>query len=273
MATRWHEKVVAITGASNGLGRHIARAFGKQGAHVVLAARTPETLEAAAAELRGEGASVLAVPCDVTQQTDVDAFFARTIERFGRLDVLVNNAGRSMRRAVIETSAEDFEQLMELNLVAVVRCTRAAMPHLLANRGHLVNIGSLSGKTASRYMGAYPATKFALTAYTQQLRLELSSQGLHVLLVSPGPIARDEPRTASERDARGDDAPGLPSRAYKPGAGVRLPSIRPEKLANLIVRACETRKAELTRPWSARWLFALMQISPRLADWIVRRTT
>src|SRR6185437_15073130 len=110
------------------------------------------------------------------------------------LDVLVNNAGRSARRAVLDTTPEDFQELMDLNLISVVRLTRAAVPHLLKTAGHLVNIGSLSGKIATRYMGAYPATKYALAAYTQQLRLELGPQGLHVLLVSPGPIARDEPR-------------------------------------------------------------------------------
>lgn len=273
MSTRWQGKVVVVTGASSGLGWYIAQAFGREGARLVLAARNAEQLEAAAQSLRDQGIEALGVPADVTRQADVEALVTRAVEHYGRLDVLVNNAGRSMRRAVLDTTAEDFQQMMDLNLVAVVRCTRAAMPHLLAQRGHLVNIGSLSGKTASRFVGAYPASKFALTAYTQQLRLELSSQGLHVLLVSPGPIARDEPRSESDREARGDGVEGLPARAYMPGAGVRLPSIRPAKLARAIVRACERRKAELTRPWSARWLFALMQISPRLADWIVRRST
>lgn len=269
----WRGKAVIVTGASGGLGRHLAEAFAAAGASVALAARGADALDAVAQGIVATGGQALAVPTDVTLQADVDALISKTIERFGRLDVLVNNAGRSMRRAVLDTSDEDFRQLMELNLISVVRCTRAAMSHLLAAKGHLVNIGSLSGKSASRYVGAYPATKFALTAYNQQLRLELGPLGLHVLLVSPGPIARDEPRTASEREARGDDVSGLPPQAYKPGAGVRAPAIRPEKLARSILRACERRQSELVFPRSARWLFALMQLSPRLADWIVRRTT
>ena len=127
----------------------------------------------------------------------------RTLDQFGRLDALVNNAGRSMRRSILETTPEDFQQLMELNLIGLVRCTRAAAPQLLANRGHLVNIGSLAAKSAARWVGAYPATKFAVAAYSQQLRLELGPQGLHVLLACPGPIARDEPRDVScSRGAR-----------------------------------------------------------------------
>src|SRR5207245_29110 len=97
---------------------------------------------------------------------------------------------------------------------ALVRCTRAAMPHLLASKGHLVNIGSLAGKTGARYMGAYSATKFAVSGYSQQLRAELGPQGLHVLLVSPGPIARDEPRQYSAEKLQ-----SLPPGASKPGGG------------------------------------------------------
>ena len=103
---------------------------------------------------------------------------------------------------------------MDLNLVALVRMTRAAMPHLLDSHGYLVNIGSLAGKTAARYMGAYSATKFAVSAYSQQLRLELGARSPHVLLVSPGPIARDEPRTHSA-----EKLAGLPPSAASPAAG------------------------------------------------------
>ena len=117
-----------------------------------------------------------------------------TLARFGRLDVLVNNAGRSMRGKVLDATPEQFRDLMELNLIALVRCTRAAVPELLRRQGHVVNIGSLASKAASRWVGAYPATKHAVAAYSQQLRLELGPQGLHVLLVCPGPIERKNPR-------------------------------------------------------------------------------
>jgi short-subunit dehydrogenase len=267
--TYWQNKVAVVTGGSGGLGRAIAAAFAAAGAHVVIAARGADALERAAAQLSQGGRQVLPVAADVTRQEDVERLFARAIERFGRLDVLVNNAGRSMRKAILDTTAEDFQQLMELNLIGLVRCTRAAAPHLLAQRGHLVNIGSLAGKSAARWIGAYPATKFAVGAYTQQLRLELGPQGLHVLLVCPGPIVRDE----SSREARGYAEAGLPDSALKPGAGVRTKAIAPEKLAAAILKACERRKSELIVPSAARLLFALMQLSPRLADWIVRKTT
>jgi short-subunit dehydrogenase len=157
---------------------------------------------------------------------------------------------------------------MELNLIALVRCTQAAMPHLLKRRGHVVNIGSLAAKSASRWVGAYPATKHAVAAYSQQLRLELGSEGLHVLLVCPGPIARDD-----ERLYPLEGLEELPERARRPGAGVKTKAIAPQKLAAAILRACQRRRPELVMPGKARLLFALAQWCPRLGDWIVLRST
>ncbi|MBI2826133.1 MAG: SDR family NAD(P)-dependent oxidoreductase [Planctomycetia bacterium] len=267
----WNGKIVVVTGGSSGLGRAIATAFAARKARVVIAARDRQKLDQTARDLAQKGFDVTGIEADVTRQESVDALVAGAIERFGRLDVLVNNAGRSARGAVLDTTPEDFEELLKLNLIGVVRCTRAAAPHLLARRGHLVNIGSLAGKSATRYMGAYPASKFALSAYTAQLRLELEPRGLHVLLVCPGPIARDEPRR--EPLARSGDSSDLPDAANKPGAGVKLNLLRPEYLAERIVRACERRQPEIVVPGRARLLVALAALWPRLGDWVLRRVT
>jgi short-subunit dehydrogenase len=264
----WKDKVAVITGGSGGLGKALAGALGYLGANVVIVARDATRLEATAADLRGAGGKIVPIPADVTRQDQVDRLFQQVIEQFGRLDLLVNSAGRSTRGEAIDTTPEEFIDLMDLNFIAAVRCCRATAPHLLKSRGHLVNISSLAGKAAVRYVGAYPATKFALTAYTQQLRLELSPRGLHVLLVFPGPIAREN---GEERYA--DQAAGLPEKARKPGAGVRFGAVPPEKLAKLILRACEQRRPELVYPRIVRLLFTLGQLSPRLGDWLVRRLT
>ena len=262
----WQKKVVLVTGGSSGLGLVIAEAFMAAGARVAIAGLEPDAVAAVAERMRASGRDVLGVPADVTRQEDVDRLIAHTVEYFGQLDVLVNNAGRSMRGKVLDTTPEQFRDLMELNFIGLVRCTRAAVPHLLRQGGHVVNIGSLAAKSAARWVGAYPATKFAVAAYSQQLRLELGPEGLHVLLVCPGPIER--------KDARLYPLAGLedvPEQARRPGAGVQVKAIPPQSLAGAILRACERRQPELVIPGKARLLFALAQLWPNLGDWIVRR--
>jgi uncharacterized protein len=263
----FRDKVVLVTGGSSGLGRTIAEEFAAAGANVAIVGLETDAL-AQAADALNRDVDVLPLVADLTRQDDVDRAVQTVIDRFGRLDVLVNAAGRTGRGKAVETSPEQFRDLMELNFLAAVRCTRAAVPHLVPRRGHLVNIGSLAAKTASRWLGAYPATKFALAAYTQQLRLELGPEGLHVLLVCPGPVARKENRLYPL-----DGLEGVPARARRPGGGARTRTIDPQWLAREILRACEDRRAELVVPLKARWLFALSQLWPTLGDRILLRNT
>ena len=264
----WSGQVAIVTGASEGLGLSLARAWAERGANVVLAARRAEPLNTAAESLTKRGAAVLAVPTDVTRQEDVERLVAATLARFGRIDALVNNAGRSARQAIEQTTPADFQALWELNFLSVVRCTRACLPQLLEHRGHVVNIGSLAGKIAARWIGAYPASKFPVSAYSQQLRLELGPRGLHVLLVSPGPIARAQPRERAT-----DDLDDLPESARRPGAGAKTRAIDPDELARRVVRACDEGRVELVIPSKARWLAAIGQLWPTVGDWLVRRAT
>lgn len=263
----WQGKAAIVTGGSNGLGLMIADRLAQAGADVALVARTADRLEAAANELRTTATGkVLTVRADITQADDVQQMFDVATGQFGKLDLLVNCAGSSARGDVQSTTVEDFRRLMELNFFALVECTRAAMPHLLRSKGHVVNIGSLASKSASRYMGGYAASKFAVAAYSQQLRLELGEQGLHVLLVCPGPIRRDEPRVYAANEH-------LPPSAQKPGAGVKVGRIEPGWLADRILHACERRKTELVIPRKARLLFAIAQLSPRCGDWLLKKLT
>ncbi|MFN0017604.1 MAG: SDR family NAD(P)-dependent oxidoreductase [Pirellulaceae bacterium] len=270
----WRNKVAIVTGGSSGLGLAIAKELYSAGANVVLAARDANRLEVAASEVGpekelGNGQPrAVGIPCDITRDEQVASLIGSTLDRFGQIDILVNCAGKSGRGKVLDTTPQQFQEMWELNFLALVRCTRAAAPHLLKSRGHLVNIGSLASKSASKFLGAYPATKFAVAAYTQQLRLELEPEGLHVLLVCPGPIKRDE---SIGRYA--DAAKGLPESAQKPGGGVKLNRIGPERLAKQILTACERRKKELVIPWKSKLLFAISQLSPSLGDWVVNRMT
>lgn len=264
----WQDKVVLVTGGSSGLGRVIADEFAAAGAKLAIAGLEGDAVRQAAEEMAGAGADVLGLQADVTKQEDVDRLVAEALDRFGRLDVLVNNAGRTDRGKVLDITPERFRDLLELNFLAVVRCTRAAMPHLLNQRGHVVNIGSLAAKSAARWVGAYPATKHAVAAYSQQLRLELGGEGLHVLLVCPGPVRREDARLYPLEGLE-----DLPESARRPGAGVKVGAIDPKKLARAVLRACQKRRPELVLPGRARLVFALSQLWPALGDWIVLRKT
>jgi len=261
----WHHKVVLVTGGSSGLGRIIAESFHQAGAKLALVALEKQDVEKAAAEIGGD---TLPIHADITKQEDVDRIFETVESRFAGLDVLVNNAGRSMRGKVLDTTPEQFQALFDLNVLGTVRCTRAAVPMLRERKGHIVNIGSLAAKSAAKYVGAYPVSKFAVAAYSQQLRLELAEEGLHVLLVCPGPIRRDD-----ERLYPLEGLEGIPESARRPGAGVKVGRIDPKFLAQKILTYCERRKPELIIPGKARILFALSQLFPSLGDWIVKGST
>ena len=264
----WKNKTVVVTGGSQGLGSVIARAFADAGSRLVLAALDDPQLTASTQALRDAGTDVIGVPTDITRQSDVDQLVRQSHQQFGRVDVLVNCAGRSARGSVLETTPEQFQALLDLNFLAMVRCTQAFGADLIESKGHIINIGSLAAKSASRHLGGYAASKFPVAAYSQQLRLELNARGVHVLLVCPGPIARTDAGRRYD-----DQAAELPASARQPGAGVRLKGIPPEKLVAAILRACERRRPELVMPGRARWLFALAQLSPTLGDWILTKMT
>ena len=261
----WSQKNCVVIGGSRGLGLAIARAIVAAGGHVVLVARNEADLTTVAEELGSQSSSIR---CDITDQADVDELFARLGREFSSIHAVFHVAGKSARQAILDTSAEDFHDLMNVNFYAAVRCAQQAAPMLTKSRGHLVLVGSLASKTASKFIGPYAATKFALAAYAQQLRLELSDDGLHVLHVCPGPIARDD-----AGDRYNDQTSGLPESARKPGAGAKLNPIDPNRLATQILQGCEQRKIEIVVPWKAKLLFVISQISPRMGDWLLARRT
>ncbi len=264
----WTDKVALVTGGSAGLGLAIARALATAGADVTIAARDEARLRAAAESLSAAGRAGRCKAADVTRTADCVALVADCIAAKGRLDLLVNGAGCSTRGAIEATTADDFAELLGANFLSAVRMTHAALPHLLAARGHLVHVGSLASKAAAKFLGAYPASKFPLAAYAQQLRLELGPRGLHTLLVCPGPIRRND---AGQRYDQA--AAHLPAEAKQPGGGVALAGIEADWLARRILVACQRRQAELIVPARARLLFAIAALWPALGDWIVNRVT
>ena len=264
----WKDKIVLVTGGSSGLGRVVAETFGAAGAKMAIVGLEANDVEKTAEEMRAQGIEVLPLVANVVNPDDTQRIVDETVAKYGALDVLVNAAGRTHRGFLMKTPLKEFNDLWNLNVMGTIACTQAAYPHLIKRKGHVVNIGSLAAKSAARWVGAYPVTKHAVAAFSQQLRLEAAPDGLHVLLVCPGPVKRDNPRLYALKDAE-----GVPESALMPGGGVKVAKIDPHKLAQKILHKSEKRRPELVVPAKARLLFSIAQMFPRLGDWIVLKST
>jgi meso-butanediol dehydrogenase/(S,S)-butanediol dehydrogenase/diacetyl reductase len=180
---RFQDKVVIVTGAGSGIGAATALRFAKEGARVVLVGRTRDKLDAVAKGI-GPGQS-LVVTADVSKWEDVQQLVKTTVEHFGQLDVLVNNAGVAPSGALTEASLEDWRSVMSIDVDGVFYGCRAAMPHLLKSRGSIINVSSVSGLGGDWGMSFYNAAKGAVSNFTRSLALEYGGQGVRVNAVCP----------------------------------------------------------------------------------------
>lgn len=188
------EKVVAITGASSGIGRALAIEYAKRGASLSLAARRIHLLE----ELKNElpGANILIVQTDVAIESECQNFIDTTFEYFGKIDILINNAGLSMRALFDDIELKSFKQLMDVNFYGTVYCTKFALPYLIKSKGSLVGIISVAGHVALPARSAYSASKFAVRGFLDTIRVENRYNGLHVLVAAPGFTASEIRKSA-----------------------------------------------------------------------------
>ncbi|MBI6682263.1 SDR family oxidoreductase [Pseudomonas viridiflava] len=186
---RFTQKVVVVTGAGSGIGEATAKRFAREGASVVLVGRNEEKLKKVHAQLEGEGHLVRAA--DVADLSDVEALFKEVASHFGRLDVLVNNAGIVKSGKVTELEVQDWRELMSVDLDGVFYCTRTAMPALIASKGNIVNVSSVSGMGGDWGMSFYNAAKGAITNFTRALALDHGADGVRVNAVCPS-LTRSE---------------------------------------------------------------------------------
>ena len=180
------DKVIIITGASSGIGKALAFACGKRGAKLVISARNDQKLREIASELTSLGVNVLSVKTDVSVESECQHLIEKTISEFGRIDVLINNAGISMRALFDQVNLDVIRQLMNTNFWGTVYCTKYALPFLLESKGSLVGVSSVAGYKGLPGRTGYSASKFAMQGLLEVIRIENMKKGLHVLIACPG---------------------------------------------------------------------------------------
>jgi NADP-dependent 3-hydroxy acid dehydrogenase YdfG len=190
--------VALVTGASSGIGEATARTLAGEGAAVAILARRADRLQALAGELESGGAKALTIEADVTDREQAEEAVARAASELGRLDILVNNAGVMLLGPILDAPVEEWEQMIEVNLLGLLYTARAATPHLLeAAAGDprrvadMVNISSVAGRVARSGSGVYNATKFAVGAFSESLRQEVTGRDVRISLVEPGAVATE----------------------------------------------------------------------------------
>lgn len=193
-------KVIVITGASSGIGKACALKFGEEGAKVVISARNIENLSLTEEEFKGKNIDVLSVQCDVANQEDCKRLIEATIQKFGQIDVLINNAGISMRALFNEADLSVIKKVMDINFWGTVYCTKFALPYLLKNKGTVVGVSSIAGYIGLPARTGYSASKFAMQGFLDALRTENLNNGLHVLVACPGFTASNIRNTALSSD-------------------------------------------------------------------------
>jgi short-subunit dehydrogenase len=226
-------KVVIITGASSGIGRALAKEFAAKGAKLSLGARRTELLEELKQELAGT--EILITQTDVSKEDDCKNLIEATIERYGSIDVLINNAGISMRALFEEVELNVIRQLMDVNFYGTVYCSKYALPYLLKTKGSLVGVISIAGYVGLPGRTGYSASKFAIRGFLDTIRIENLKKGLHVLVAAPGFTASEVRKVALTND--GSQQGETPRNEEK--------MMSAEECARHIVKAVEKRKREL----------------------------
>lgn len=243
-------KVVVITGASSGIGRELAFQFAAKGSTVVLAARNASAIREAASRIQESGGSALDIPTDVSRRSDVETLMKTTFERFGRIDIVVNNAGISPAKGIIlENSESDVRATLETNFMGSLYGVWASVPYMEKNGGgQLLFVSSIIGKRGIPRNAAYCASKFAIQGLTESIRPELARRNIRVITICPAGVAT--PFYANN---------GKPEKR-------RYRLHRVDKIAAMIVKASEKEKREVLLTLDAKLLHYLNVFFPTLMD-------
>ena len=265
----WRDRRVIVTGGTAGFGLVLARRLARDGARVLIVGRSPDGVRRAleTCDRAGEATSALqGITADLGRAGEGNRVAGESLRLLGGIDDVFCCVGRSGRAKILDAGDDLLREYLTANLFAATELTRAVADDVAAARGHLVYIGSLAGKIVMPFLGPYSVAKSALAAFTDAVRLELAPRGVHVLLVSPGPIARAADDPAAERAATrylGEAAAaGLPAQATAPGGATSLSQLDPDMLASRVFDACRRRTAELVVPRKVGLLAGLIEWFP-----------
>lgn len=253
------DKVVIITGGSSGIGRALAERFGEEGARVIITGRRKEQLDIVASDLRKKGIEILTVVADAAIESDCQIVVDVAIETYGRIDVLVNNAGISMRAMFEDLQVDVFKKVMDVNFYGTVYTTKAALPYIIRTKGSVVGIASVNGRRATPERSAYSASKFAMVGFLESLRSEMIEKGVHVLTACPGFTVSNIRRAALLANGR--------VQGYSPADETHMMSA--EEVADEIYNAVVRRRRDLLLTLQGKLAVWLNVFFPR---WMDRKT-
>lgn len=253
--------VIIVTGASSGIGKALSLQLADEGARLSLAARNSERLDALVRECQNRGGSAIAIPTDVSNEQNCQALIDQTIQHFGRIDMLVNNAGISVVGEFAELpNLELFKRVMEVNFTGLVQCTYYALQYLKDSCGRVVNVSSLGGKFAIPYNTSYIASKHAITGFSDSLRMELSKSGVSVTVIFPYWVVTEFHERLLDKDGKPRGAAGRAIYTEK--------MMTAEECAKIIIKAAKQRKREVLM-WPGPISSWLKVIAPGLLDQVV----
>ncbi len=253
----FRDKVVIVTGASSGIGKATALEFARQGSRVVLAARSAERLAEIEKEISGMGAESLVCVTDVSREEDCRRLVEKTIEKFGTVHILINNAGISMRALFDDVDLTVLKRLMDVNFWGTVYCTKYALPYLVRNRGSIVGVSSTAGFHGLPGRTGYSASKFAMHGFLETVRIENLKEKLHVMIIAPGFTTSEVRRHALLAD--GSEQGNSPREEKK--------MMSPEFVARWILKGIRKKKRNKIMTWAGRFTALLQRIIPAVVDY------
>src|SRR5213594_2212968 len=261
-----HDKVVLITGGSRGLGLVLARHVCARGGKVALIARDPDELARAKADLYPLGGKVLTIECDLLDTGKIQSAVRQIIDRFGKIDILINNAGIIEVGPVEHMTPEDFERAMRLHFWAPFELISQIVPGMrIWGGGRIVNISSIGGKVAVPHMAPYSASKFALTGFSDAIRDELARDNIYVTTVAPGMM-----RTGSHVNAKFKGKHDIEFAWFAASAGAPLISMNADRAARKILAACRRGQPSLTLTFAARLQIVANALFPNLTGYLMK---